>query len=175
MELIKEICGIESQTDSFDFDTLYKIRKAARAVVLNKDNKIAILYVSKDNYHKLPGGGVEENENIIEALNREILEEVGANIKVLKEVGVIIEYRKLRKPYQLQISYCYIAKVDGDIVRPSFTDNEIKDGFKLKWVDLEQAIELLKQDKPSSHLGKYIKQRDIAFLLKAREMLGNVG
>jgi hypothetical protein len=34
----------------------YSIKKSARAVLFNDENKVAIMYISKDNYHKLPGG-----------------------------------------------------------------------------------------------------------------------
>lgn len=43
----------------------YHHRKAARAVVLDSDGSVALLHVSKFGYHKLPGGGVEENEDLV--------------------------------------------------------------------------------------------------------------
>ena len=88
MELIKEIPeNIEKN------DITYEVRKATRTVLLNDSNEIALLYVAKDNYHKLPGGGIEEGESIFTALKREVKEEVGANIDILDDIGVIIEYR----------------------------------------------------------------------------------
>lgn len=48
----------------------YQIRKAARAIVRNQNNEIAILAVTTENYHKLPGGGVENGEDMLMALER---------------------------------------------------------------------------------------------------------
>jgi 8-oxo-dGTP pyrophosphatase MutT (NUDIX family) len=70
-----------------------KIRKAARAVVFDNDNKITILKVANHNYYKLPGGGVEEGEDLAKALEREAMEEIGCKISVTGEIGKIIEHR----------------------------------------------------------------------------------
>jgi 8-oxo-dGTP pyrophosphatase MutT (NUDIX family) len=72
----------------------YRIKKSARAILFNPDDKIAILYVSKDNYHKLPGGSLEGDEDLKTALKREVLEETGFIVKSIeKEVGMILEFR----------------------------------------------------------------------------------
>jgi hypothetical protein len=85
----------------------FKLREAARAVLFDKDNKIALLYVSNFNYHKLPGGGVEENEDIFQALEREVFEETGCKISVTKKIGIIHEYKEQESTFQK--SYCYIV------------------------------------------------------------------
>ena len=158
MELIKEIYlkeDVECEK--------YRIRKAARSIAFNNENKVPLLYVSKEKYHKLPGGGIEEQEDIETALYREMLEEVGANIEVTKEVGAIIEYRN--KFGLLQISYCYESKIIGDLQNTSFTHDEIENGFKLKWVNFDEAIELIRNDKPISYEGEFIQKRDYEFLM----------
>lgn len=113
MEFIKEIYDKDIGLNSENTDVAYKLRKAARALVINDSGKTALLYVSKNNYHKIPGGGIEDGEDTEIALHREVMEEVGVNIKVLGEIGIIIEYRN--EFQQLQISYCYYAKAKGNI------------------------------------------------------------
>ena len=93
MELITEIYEEHIGHIKLDSEELYKVRKASRAVLFNSLNQIALPFVSKNMYHKLPGGGIEKGESIIEALNREIIEEVGAKIDIISEIGTIIEYR----------------------------------------------------------------------------------
>ena len=166
MELIKEIYDDASEQYT---DHAYRIRKASRAVVINDRDEIALLFVTKGNYHKLPGGGIKSNETIYDALKREVEEEVGTLIEDIKELGITIEYRN--NDGLLQLSYGYLAKATGELKDPMYTINEINDGFVLRWVPIQIAIEILKQDMPANYAGKFIQQRDLEFLLKADELI----
>lgn len=86
LELKDEDIGMKSKRVKM------KKRLAARAVLF-KGNKIALLHVTKYKYHKLPGGGVEKDETIEAALYREMMEETGCQIEIIKEVGKVIEHR----------------------------------------------------------------------------------
>lgn len=165
MKLIREITEKDITNKETYEEISYKIRKASRAVVFNEENKIAILNVSNDNYHKLPGGGIERDEDIITALRRELIEEVGVEVDVLDELGMIIEYRDNFK--QLQISYCYLCKVVGEYQETSFTEEEKNNGFILEWVSLNEAISILEKDNPEKYMGKFIRERDLEFLKNA--------
>ena len=148
----------------------YKIRKAARAVVFNKDEKIALLFVSKYKYHKLPGGGIKPNEELYSALHREVKEETGCTINIKNGVGTIVEYRD---KFELkQFSYCFVAEVKEDLRKISFTDKELSEGFELKWVGINKAIKILQADKPINYEGKFVVMRDLIFLKKVKEILG---
>lgn len=132
-----------------------------RAVVFDEQGRVPILFVSKRNYHKLPGGGIEVGETKMEALAREIEEETGCTIEVEGELGKVIEYRS--KHQLKQISYCYYGKVlsKGE---PHYTTKELKRGFELKWLILDEAIKKIKTDKPQSYSGKFIQKRDLRVL-----------
>jgi len=181
MELLKEFSESDMGVSRSDKrGVCYRLRKAARALVFNQEGQIALfrkkqtclLFVSKHNYHKLPGGGVEKGEDLLAALQREVLEETGCSVEVRSQnVGIIIEYRDEYE--ELQISYCFVADVVGQPRAASFTEKEISDGFQLQWVNVDQAIDTLKSDQPDDYLGKFIKQRDLEFLLKAKEVLNN--
>lgn len=165
MELIKEIYddGFEQHADQ-----AYHVRKAARAVVINDRDEIALLFVANGNYHKLPGGGIENNETIYDALKREVEEEVGTMIEDIEELGMTLEYRG--EVGHLQISYGYKAKATGELKDPSYTEAEINDGFVLRWVPMHIALEILKQDQPTNYIGKFIQNRDLELLMKADEL-----
>jgi len=137
-------------------------RKVARAVLFDDKNQVAMLYVSKENYYKLPGGGIDKGETIVQALKRECLEETGCKIKNIKELGQIDEFRYF---YAFkQISYCFLAQVSGPKGKPFFTDDEMAAGFKLKWMNLNKAIKLMENATISSPTGKVINKRDLTFL-----------
>lgn len=166
MKILQEIHPSDVGIDNEKQDE-YKTRKTARAVVYRDDKKIAILFNSRDNYHKLPGGEIEENEDPNLGVIREVLEETGANIEVIKEVGSIAEYKD--RMGILQISHCYIVKTLGKIAEPKFNKKEIDSGYKLKWVKPEAAIKLMEKDRPKSYEGNFVIFRDSIFINKALE------
>jgi len=148
----------------------FRIRHAARAVLIDNEDRMALLHVRKHDYHKLPGGGIEEGENIESALERECLEETGCSIKMGKEVGSIIEYRGKFKIKQ--ISQCFIAAVEGEKGVPSFTERERLNQFELIWISLDKVQDLLEADLPNDYEGKFIKVRDRIFVREAMRILG---
>lgn len=145
-------------------------RRAARAVVVNEQGEIALLKVRRYDYHKLPGGGVEEDEDIKTALARELLEEIGCEANIVAEIGEVTEYRD---EWQLkQTSYCYFALQEGGQQKPMFTDEEVEEGFEIVWAgSVDDAIELLRNDKPKNYDGKFIQRRDTAILVAGRQFV----
>jgi len=65
MFLIAEISDKDLGMSDSKKDIKYSIKKASRWIILNKDNKIPVLYVSYENYYKLPWWSLEENESLI--------------------------------------------------------------------------------------------------------------
>lgn len=126
----------------------YFQRDAARAVVFDDQGAVAVLHVKKDAYYKLPGGGIEPGEDIQTALEREMLEEIGCSVRVLQEVGIVLEQRYYFK--MTQVSHCFIATVVGEKGKPNFTQEELDDGFEIVWAkNIDEAITLLEYNGPT--------------------------
>ena len=150
----------------------FVVREAVRAVVFDPDNKIALLDVTRDHYYKLPGGGIEVGEDHLAALKRECLEEIGCQIELIGEVGMVVEYRKFCN--LKQISYCYLAKLTGQKGMPHFMPDELEEGFKEQWMPIGQALQFL-IDNPGMTIEsrEYIVPRDMIFLQASNQLIKN--
>ena len=171
MEIIKTLTDKDVTGKSPEEPKTYSLREAGRAIVFNKEGKIALLHAFKYCFHKLPGGGVEQGEDVKKALERELLEEIGCKIKIIKELGIILE---IKNEYcQKQTSYCYIAEVI-ELGKNKLTEEESEDlGIGVEWVTLKKAIRLMKKDNPDDYTGKFILARDLCFLEEANKMKRN--
>lgn len=119
-----------------------RIRFAARGIVFNSENKLAILCKKAKNEYKLIGGGIEENEDLIKAFKREVLEETGCTIDIDDCLGTIVE----QKSYDnfIQTSYIYVAHVLTNTGETHFTPQEIVEGSICLWLDIDEAIEKIR-------------------------------
>jgi ADP-ribose pyrophosphatase len=72
------------------------LRTGVGAIVLNNKNQVFV-GKRKDNpidKWQMPQGGVNENENLLSAMKRELYEETSIkSIKVLKEFGTVVNIR----------------------------------------------------------------------------------
>lgn len=118
-------------------------RQAARAIVLD-GRMILLLYTRRYDDYSLPGGGVNVGEEMVEALQRELVEETGAtDVKVGRYVGYIDERRPPRKEgydvlYMRSFFYlCQAGRVLGQ-TRPEHY--EVANGMVPVWIDIDAAI-----------------------------------
>ncbi len=170
MKILKTI-----RDKDFGLDTpipaLYKEYRAARGIVFDKENNFALLHSRSKNYHKIPGGGIERGEEIVKALEREMLEEIGCKINNIRELGVIEEYWDKLSIHQL--SYYFIADIDGEKGIPRFEAHELEDDFEILWVNIDTAIKILQEEgtKTENYRGKFINTRDIFCLIETKKIM----
>ena len=72
----------------------------------------------------LPGGAVEINERLADAVKREVKEETGLNVKVVKYVGYYDDPK--RDPRYRSIAHVFLCKPSGGKLRGSFEGRELK-------------------------------------------------
>lgn len=169
MECIGKIVDEDFDLKSVPFNNP-RHRFGARGIIFNKDGKIAILNKCYKNEYKLIGGGIENNEDVNTAFEREALEESGCLIKIDECLGLIEEYKSLDN--FRQTSYVFVAHVIDDTGKTHFTIKEKEEGSKILWLDIDEAMEKIKKSEAilvaskyeSVYHTKFIARRDYKIL-----------
>ncbi|EKO3399653.1 NUDIX hydrolase [Vibrio fluvialis] len=150
-------------------------RKAARAIVLDGED-ILMLYTERYHDYTLPGGGVDEGEDILQGMVRELEEETGAqNIHNIKPFGLYEEFRPWYRDdadVMHMVSYCFTCKIDRELGDTNYEDYEIKNGMKPVWINIRDAIthnELTMAE--SEKKGMSIERETFLLRLIAKELL----
>jgi 8-oxo-dGTP diphosphatase len=118
-------------------------RFSSRGVLIDNQLNVAMMYMSKLDVYKLPGGGIEEFETKEEAFLRKIKEETGYEAEIIDKLGYVEEHKN-RNDF-MQCSYCYIAKIN-DLKMKGYehlTDNERDLGLELHWMTIDKALRLM--------------------------------
>lgn len=115
---------------------------ASRGIIW-KNGKLALIRSVKYGYYKFPGGGVEEDETLIDALIREVREETGLEVirTSIHEYGMSKRREKGIWDYILdQDSHYYICDISDKTYRQKLTKHEKEAKFVLEYADPETAI-----------------------------------
>lgn len=154
----------------------FENRITGKAIVLDENNKVALIGNTTNSFYLLPGGGIDQGESIEDGLIRECLEEVGCNVELKEAVGVIDDYRNRDKKHC--INYCYLAKVIGQKGEPKLTEEEKTNGLHIKWSPLNEAtkilekqVEQLKRGEVTFYNTGFNILRDHLFLKEAKKLL----
>jgi len=109
------------------------------AAVIIKDNKILLMRRFKNGkkYFVFPGGGVEENESIEDALIREIKEEFDIDISI-ERLLFQNENQGRQEIYFLVKEFIGIPQLSGEEKERMNKDNQ----YFPVWLDLKEVFEL---------------------------------
>ncbi len=122
-----------------------KYRKNVGAVVLNNDGKVLVGW--KHNAWQLPQGGVDPDENLEEALIRELCEEIGTDkFTILKKSEYFHYYdwpenvrvTKRKKMYSGQRQKYFLIRFDGN--ETDLDPDKHGEFSKLKWLMPSEVI-----------------------------------
>lgn len=142
----------------------------ARAILLTNDNQILIANYGGN--YLLPGGSVNNNENITDTIKRELSEELGLiyNENELNFIGTIYHFQK-NYPKRNGTTANRIIKTSifiGDLKSTNFenkklTVKEKNDGFNLVLVTLD-ALKQMVLNNPSNNPRKIFFQEEMEFI-----------
>lgn len=145
------------------------IRYAARGIVINDDGDVAVINKKIKNEYKLPGGGIENNENQEEAFLREVFEETGCYVEITDYLGTIIEEKSLTN--FKQISYVFVGKVLENTNKLHLTEKESDEKTTLLWKSLDDALKLIKDSQANIKGSIYDSKYQSLFVVKRDEKI----
>ena len=119
-----------------------------KALIINFKDEILMGYAHK--LYQFPGGHVENGEDMLLALQREIKEETGISLKLQNitpfacNIRYFKDYRKTGKNRKNYIYY-YEIKTDlnPDLSKTNYTTDEVEGEFELRYIkvdNIEDAI-----------------------------------
>lgn len=119
-------------------------RIAVRAVII-QNNLLFLVHLKTTSEYKFPGGGVEDNEELLDALKRETLEESGAYITCVKECLGYIDQIYMDKYDPEAIFYMrsiyYLCDISNRFSQQNLSNYEITLDFSPVWVPIDEAIQ----------------------------------
>lgn len=138
----------------------HSMRKVVRAITI-KNGKLLVLKRIKNNevYWVFPGGGVEDGENDIEALEREMKEETGFEVKV----GKYFANFHFLTSYMDADENFYLADIiggkEGAGHGPEYEHkNEYEGTHEVDWISLERLKEFdLRPEEIKNKVNDFIK------------------
>ncbi|HJN78866.1 MAG TPA: NUDIX domain-containing protein [Flavobacteriaceae bacterium] len=121
------------------FTKKFPIKDAAGGLVQRDDDKILFIY--RKNRWDLPKGGIEKNELIIEAAQREVKEETGlADIIVIDKIDETYHIFNNGKSYRLKRTYWYKMKSQ---YTGSLTPQQEEGITSVEWISKKRIPEVL--------------------------------
>ena len=137
-------------------------RLTARAIVKNQDGLYAVMYADKFKLHSLPGGGVEDGEDVLTALRREVYEETGCACDEIQELGIVAENRASLD--YTQINYYYVVTTTYTSGENHLTKAEQNSRTVVQWHSYDEMVRLINEQEFDRIQGKYLKARDVVAL-----------
>lgn len=148
-------------------------RDVVRAIVL-RDGRILLMYSGKDHMYGTPGGAITLGESKLDALYRELLEEVGATqVKIIESLGETEEIRESRSLYGAVIrivsDYYHVEVLHFSESR--LEEHEEEMGLVPVWIGIDEAIvanEAILKDRIGQKLSFYDTQTAVLKHFKSR-------
>ena len=114
------------------------------------------------------GGGVEPGEVLTDAIRRELKEELGAEVEVLAEIGIISDYYNLIHRHNINHYYlCRALSFGEKHLMPDEIEQFHLSTLRLTWEEADTEYRL----RACTPIGRLIANRELPVLRRAKEML----
>lgn len=132
-------------------EDITEVVRRVKVLLVNSNNELILGYSHND--YQFPGGHVEENEELVETVNREILEETGMKLQIDSiepfacAIGYYKDWPKEGNNRKIEIFY-YEVKTDEkpNLNNTAYTDAEKEGNFELRYINLDTVEEELKKN-----------------------------
>ena len=120
--------NIELQDDQWQMEYIDHNRNIARAIVYDEDGNFYFVRAERNDDFgqatiiETAGGGVEEGEELQDAIKRELKEELGVKVDVICKIGVVSDYYNLI--HRHNINNYFLCKVES-FGEKELTEDEI--------------------------------------------------
>ena len=167
--------NLELHDNEFEKRNILETRNIVRALVLDADGKVYILKIKRNDifgnceYFETPGGGIEKGENEVEALKRELDEELGLEVEPIVKLGIIKDEYNLINRQNINNYYLCRATKKTRIHHESLGDEMISEIFK---VDIKELINLYQVNK-ESNIGRLVFNREVPIIKETIEYFSN--
>jgi 8-oxo-dGTP pyrophosphatase MutT (NUDIX family) len=132
--------------DQYPFSGVKEVREISRAILSDGKGHYAVHHVVRNDvfgnyqYFETPGGGIDPGESAETACIRECYEETGYRVKIVAELGEVVDYYNLLK--RENHNHYYLCERDPDFLGTHFVsagDAYIKETL---WLTIPEIIDL---------------------------------
>ena len=105
---------------------------------------------------------MEDGEDVLTALHREVYEETGCVCDEIQELGIVAENRASLD--YTQINHYFVVTTTHTPGENHLTEAEQNSRTILKWVTWDEMVRLINEQEFDRVQGKYLKARDVVAL-----------
>jgi len=132
-----------------------------KALIINSNKEVLLGYCEKQ--YQFPGGHLEEEETLIECLNREVLEETGISLDIKEANPIYVikyynkDYPELGKNRSSEI-YFYVVETDEpyNLENTNYDEGETLNNFELRYINLDEVEKVLEESIMDHERNKWI-------------------
>ena len=149
-------------------------REIVRAIVFDEEGYFYFVRAERDDDFgkatliETSGGGVEKGEDLLAAIERELKEELGANVEILCKIGVVSDYYNLI--HRHNINNYYLCKVIS-FGEKNLMQDEIEE-FHLSTLKLTYEEAIREYERCScTKIGRLVANRELPIFQQAKTIL----